>query len=151
TAQDLALRCPGISGQSIPVQLGIMVVSAAEMSFNERPSEHFLLLTTHGANLGIFNLSMYSAFAAVKGSNRFRFIIRDWSNPERKRVAELTAPEEASEIATLVRDPARYVVQSIYLPAGEPAAVLGTIRPSDFVNGGRAIGPVLLVRTQSEF
>jgi fructose 1,6-bisphosphate aldolase/phosphatase len=47
-------------------------------------------------------------------SRGFRFVIMDVNNTACDRVIELNAPEEPYDIAALLRDPERYVVESVF-------------------------------------
>jgi len=68
-------------------------------------------------------------------------------------VIELNAPEDLYSIATLLRDPERYVVESICsLSTGEQAAAVSTSRLHNIA--GKYTGkddPVMLVRVQKDF
>jgi fructose 1,6-bisphosphate aldolase/phosphatase len=86
-------------------------------------------------------------------SKGFRFVIMDVNHTTGDRVIELVAPEQIYDIAALLRDPERYVVESIWSRAtGEQAAGVATSRLHNIA--GRYTGkddPVMLVRTQMNF
>jgi fructose 1,6-bisphosphate aldolase/phosphatase len=88
-----------------------------------------------------------------KMSQGFRFVIMDVNHVEGDRVIELNAPEDLYEIATLLRDPERFVVESVWSRAtGEQAAVVATSRLHNIA--GKYTGkddPVMLVRAQMNF
>jgi fructose 1,6-bisphosphate aldolase/phosphatase len=86
-------------------------------------------------------------------SEGFRFVIMDVANTEGDRVVELCAPEDLYDIAALLRDSERYVVESVWSRAtGEPAVAVATSRLHNIA--GKYTGkddPVMLVRTQMNF
>ncbi len=137
--------------------------ACAEMTFDERPGEPFLFFAADKTDPGAFNLPLYLAFAdpmntpglilSPNMSAGFRFVIMDVNHTEGDRVIELNAPEELYDIAALLRDPERYVVEAIYSRAtGEQAVAVATSRLHNIA--GKYTGkddPVMLVRTQMNF
>ena len=137
--------------------------AVAEMQIDERASEPFLLFAADKTDPGAFNLPLYLAFAdpmntpglllAPKLTQGFRFVIMDVMRTDADHVIELEAPEELYDIATLLRDPERYVVESIWSRAtGEQAVAVATSRLHNIA--GKYTGkddPVMLVRTQMNF
>jgi len=83
----------------------------------------------------------------------FRFVIMDVNYTEGDRVIELNAPEEIYDIAALLRDNQRFVVESIYSRNnGDIAASVSTTRLHNIA--GKYTGkddPVMLVRVQGAF
>jgi fructose 1,6-bisphosphate aldolase/phosphatase len=83
----------------------------------------------------------------------FRFVIMDVSYTEGDRIIELEAPKELYAIAALLRDPERYVVNSVWsVTTGAQAVSVATSRLHNIA--GRYTGkddPVMLVRVQSDF
>jgi fructose 1,6-bisphosphate aldolase/phosphatase len=77
----------------------------------------------------------------------------DVNHTEGDRIIELNAPEEIYDLAALLRDPERYVVESVWSRAtGEQAVVVATSRLHNIA--GKYTGkddPVMLVRTQMNF
>jgi fructose 1,6-bisphosphate aldolase/phosphatase len=136
---------------------------SCEMEFEERPNEPFLLFTADKTNPGAFNLPLYLAFAdpmycagfllSPKMAKGFTFTIMDVNYTEGDRVIELNAPEELYDIACLLRDNERFVVESIRSRStGEIGAVVSTSRLHNIA--GTYTGkddPVALVRTQGVF
>ncbi len=137
--------------------------AVAELEFDERPNEPFLVFAADKTDAGAFSLPLYSAFAdpmhcsglilspkMVKG---FRFRIMDVTHTESDRSIDLNAPEELYSIAALLRDNERFVVESIFSRAtGEQAASISTTRLHNIA--GKYTGkddPVMLVRAQGEF
>ncbi len=135
----------------------------AEMTFEERPSEPFLVLAADKTEPGAFNLPLYLAFADPMYASGlllspdlrpgFRFRILDLARTDQDSVIDLEAPERLYDIAALLRDPHRFAVQSIWSRRyGEQAAVVSTTRLRNIA--GRYVGkddPVAIVRTQKIF
>jgi fructose 1,6-bisphosphate aldolase/phosphatase len=137
--------------------------ACAEMEFEERPNEPFLFFAADKTDPGAFNLPLYLAFAdamntpglilSPKMSQGFRFVVMDVNHTEGDRVLELVTPEEIYDLAALLRDPERFVIESIWSRAtGEQAVAVATSRLHNIA--GRYTGkddPVMLVRTQMHF
>lgn len=137
--------------------------AVAEMEFEERPNEPFVFFAADKTDPGAYNLPLYLAFAdpmntpglllSPKMSKGFRFVIMDVNYTEGDRVIELNAPEELYDIAALLRDPERFVVESIWSRAsGEQAVAVATTRLHNIA--GKYTGkddPVMLVRVQMNF
>jgi len=137
--------------------------AVAEMAIEERPNEPFLFFAADKTDPGAFNLPLYLAFAdpmntpglilSPKLAEGFRFVIMDVSCTEGDRIIELNAPEQLYDIAALLRDTERYVVESVWSRAtGEQAAAVATSRLHNIA--GKYTGkddPVMLVRTQMNF
>jgi len=137
--------------------------AVAEMEFEERPAEPFLFFAADKTDPGAFNLPLYLAFADPMNTpglllssqlgQGFRFVVMDVGYTEGDRVIELVTPEESYELATLLRDNQRYVVESVWSRAkGDQAAIASTSRLHNIA--GKYTGkddPVLLVRAQMHF
>jgi len=137
--------------------------AAAELEIEERPNEPFLLFAADKTDPGAFNFPLYLAFVdamntpglilSPKMSQGFRFVIMDVNHTTGDRVIELAGPEQIYDIAALLRDPERYVVESVWSRAtGEQAVAVATSRLHNIA--GRYTGkddPVMLVRTQMNF
>jgi fructose 1,6-bisphosphate aldolase/phosphatase len=137
--------------------------AVAEMEFEERPNEPFVFYAADKTDPGAYNLPLYLAFAdpmynsglmlSPNMAKGFKFIIMDVSYTEGDRVIELNAPEELYDIAALLRDNERFVVESIYSrETGEIGAVVSTTRLHNIA--GKYTGkddPVMLVRVQGPF
>ncbi len=135
----------------------------AELEFTERPNEPFLMFMADKTEPGAFNLPLYLAFADPMNtgglllssaiSEGFRFRIMDVSYTEGDRVIELSAPEELYQIAALLRDNDRFVVESIFSRHdGEQAVAVSTTRLHNIA--GTYTGkddPVYLCRVQKGF
>ncbi len=137
--------------------------AVAEMEFEERPNEPFLFFAADKTDPGAYNLPLYLAFADPMNtpglllsphmSQGFKFVIMDVNYTEGDRVIELNTPEQLYDIAALLRDPERFVVESIWSRAsGEQAAAVATTRLHNIA--GKYTGkddPVMLVRVQMNF
>ena len=137
--------------------------AVAEMSFDERPNEPFLFFAADKTDPGAFNLPLYRAYAdamntpglllAPSMAAGFTFRIMDVSHTDADRVIELHTPEDIYDIAVLLRDPERFVVESVCArDSGDVSAVASTSRLHNIA--GKYTGkddPVLLVRVQKQF
>jgi fructose 1,6-bisphosphate aldolase/phosphatase len=137
--------------------------AVAEMEIEERPNEPFVFFAADKTDPGAYNLPLYLAFAdpmynsglilSPNMAKGFKFVIMDVSHTEGDRLIELNAPEELYDIAALLRDNERFVVESIYSrETGEIAAVVSTTRLHNIA--GKYTGkddPVMLVRVQGPF
>ncbi len=137
--------------------------AVAEMEFAERPSEPFLFFAADKTDPGAYNLPLYLGFTdpmhcaglilSPKMSSGFKFTIMDVEHTETDRVIELNAPEDLYDIAALLRDPERFVVDTIHSRVdGEIVADVSTTRLHNIA--GKYVGkddPIMLVRTQGNF
>ncbi len=137
--------------------------ASAEIEFEERPNEPFVFFAADKTDPGAYNLPMYLSFAdpmhcsglllSPKMAKGFTFTIMDVNHTEGDRVIELNAPDELYDIACLLRDNERFVVESIRSRAnGETGAVVSTSRLHNIA--GTYTGkddPVALVRCQGVF
>ena len=137
--------------------------AVVELEFEERPSEPFILFMADKTDPGAFNLPFFLTFAdpfhnaglilAPDMAKGFTFDVMDVSYTEADRVIRLHAPEDYYKIATLLRDPETYVIESIFLrDSGEQAAAISTSRLHNIA--GKYTGkddPVALVRIQKQF
>jgi fructose 1,6-bisphosphate aldolase/phosphatase len=137
--------------------------AVAEMEFEERPNEPFVFFAADKTDPGAYNLPLYLAFAdpmynsglmlSPNMERGFKFVIMDVSNTGGDRLIELNAPEELYDIAALLRDNERFVVESVYSrETGEIGAVVSTTRLHNIA--GKYTGkddPVMLVRVQGAF
>jgi fructose 1,6-bisphosphate aldolase/phosphatase len=137
--------------------------ASCEMEFEERPNEPFVFFAADKTDPGAYNLPMYLAFCdpmhcaglllSPKMAKGFTFTIMDVNHTEGDRVIELNAPEELYDIACLLRDNERFVVESIRSRANNDiAAVVSTSRLHNIA--GTYTGkddPVCVVRAQGNF
>lgn len=137
--------------------------AVAEMEFEERPNESFLLFSADRSSVGCYNLPLYMAFAdplntpglmlSAEMNAGFRFTIMDSNHTQGDRIIELSAPDELYTIAALLRDPERFVVDSIRARAsGELVASVSTSRLRTTGDGQGGIdNPLMLIRVQNRF
>lgn len=137
--------------------------AVAEIEFEERPAEPFMFIAADKTDPGAFNLPTFLTYcdpmhnSGLVLSSRIRqgytFRIMDVADTQAERVIELNAPEELYDIAVLLRDQERFVVEAVYSRAsGEQAAALSTTRLHNIA--GKYVGkddPIMLVRTQKDF
>ena len=137
--------------------------AVAEMEIEERPNEPFLFFAADKTDPGAYNLPLYMSFADVmntpglilspKLAKGFKWLVMDVNHTEGDRMIELVTPEEIYDLAALLRDPERFVVESVWSRAsGEQAAVISTSRLHNIA--GKYVGkddPVMMVRAQMNF
>lgn len=137
--------------------------AVAEMEFEERPNEPFVLFAADKTDPGAYNLPFYLSFTdpmycaglilSPRMSDGFTFRIIDVEYTEKDKVIELNTPEEIYDIAALLRDNERFVIESIHSRnTGNQAAAFSTTRLHNIA--GKYTGkddPVALVRVQGEF
>ncbi|MDQ7819915.1 MAG: fructose-1,6-bisphosphate aldolase/phosphatase [Armatimonadota bacterium] len=137
---------------------------SAEIECEERPNEAVVILTADKTEPGAFNLPLYLVFADPMYSSGlllseplhpgFTFRIMDVDHTAGDRLITLDAPERLYDIAALLRDTHRYVIESIWSRAypGEQAAAVSTSRLRNIA--GRYVGkddPCAVVRVQKIF
>lgn len=137
--------------------------AVAEIEFEERPNEPFILFAADKTDPGAYNLPMFLAFAdpmhnsglmlSPSMSKGFSFTIMDVEHTEGDRKIVLDAPEDYYDIVALLRDNQRFVIESIASRnTGETAAAISTTRLHNIA--GKYTGkddPVALVRLQGAF
>jgi fructose 1,6-bisphosphate aldolase/phosphatase len=137
--------------------------AVAELEFEERPNEPFILFAADKTDPGAYNLPFYLGFAdpmhnsglmlSPKMSKGFKFKVMDVEYTDGDKVIELKVPEELYDLACLLRDNQKYVIEGIYSGgSGEQAAAVSTTRLHNIA--GTYTGkddPVALIRVQGEF
>ncbi|MBW1971805.1 MAG: fructose 1,6-bisphosphatase [Deltaproteobacteria bacterium] len=137
--------------------------AVAEIEFEERPNEPFLMFAADKTDPGAYNLPLFLAFAdpmycaglilSPSMAKGFTFTIMDVAYTEGDRIIELNAPEELYDIAALLRDNQRFVIESIRSRStGEIAVAVSTTRLHNIA--GKYTGkddPVMLARVQGAF
>lgn len=137
--------------------------AVAELEFEERPAEPFILFAADKTSPGSYSLPLYLAFASPfhnagliispEMKKGFRFRIIDVNYTKADKIIELSAPEDLYDIAALLRDVNRYIIESIYSrDKGEQAVAVSTTRLHNIA--GKYTGkddPVCLVRVQKNF
>ncbi|MBZ9569733.1 fructose 1,6-bisphosphatase [Patescibacteria group bacterium] len=135
----------------------------AEMEIEERESEPFLMFVADKTEPGAYNLPLYLAFTdpmycaglilSPKIKKGFKFVIMDVASTEADKIIELVTPEETYDVACLLRDTGRFVVESIWSRAtGEQVVAASTTRLHNIA--GKYVGkddPVMLARAQHGF
>lgn len=133
---------------------------AAEISFEERPSEPVICFMADKTSAGAWNIFLYKMFAdpfntaglviADALHQGFQFELTDVR--EHKHIV-LEAPEESYDLLVFLGAPSRYAVKRVYSRAtNEVAAVSSTERLAQIA--GRYVGkddPVCIVRCQGAF
>jgi fructose 1,6-bisphosphate aldolase/phosphatase len=137
--------------------------AVAEIEFEEREAEPFVFLAADKTDPGAFNLPVYLSFCdpmhnsglviSSKIRQGYTFRILDVSYSDADRAIELSTPEDIYDIAALLRDTERFVVEAVYSRAsGAQSAAISTTRLHNIA--GKYVGkddPVMIVRTQKEF
>jgi fructose 1,6-bisphosphate aldolase/phosphatase len=137
--------------------------AVAEIEITPRPNEAFLVFTADKTDPGAYNLPLYLAFVdpmhcsglmlSPRMFKGFTFTIMDVNHTEGDRVISLSTPEEIYDIACLLRDNQRFVIESIRSRDNdEIACVVSTTRLHNIA--GTYTGkddPVAIVRVQGGF
>lgn len=137
--------------------------AVAEMEFEERPNEPFIFFAADKTDPGCYNLPFYLAFTdpmycaglilSPKMSDGFKFQIIDVAYTDKDKIIELCSPQDIYDIAALLRDNERYVIESIHSSStGNQSIAISTTRLHNIA--GKYTGkddPVALVRVQGEF
>jgi len=137
--------------------------AVAEMEFEERPGESFVLLMADKTDPGCYNLPLFMAFAdpmhnagllvSPKMKKGFSFKIMDVGFVKADKTIDLVVPDDYYDVATLLRDLERFVIDSIYSgQTGQQAVAVSTTRLHNIA--GKYVGkddPVALVRVQGAF
>ncbi|MFA6992717.1 MAG: fructose-1,6-bisphosphate aldolase/phosphatase [Candidatus Gracilibacteria bacterium] len=135
----------------------------AEMEFEERENEPFMIFAADKTSPGAYNLPFYLAFGdpmntpglllSSRMGQGYKFVILDVSETSHDRFIELNTPEDAYEIAALLRDNDRFCIEAIYSRAsGDIAMVQSTTRLRNIA--GKYVGkddPVAICRVQKDF
>lgn len=136
---------------------------SAEIEFEERPAEPFVLFAADKCGPGMFNQPIFDAFAnpyhnaglllAPEMKAGFTYTIMDVNYTEADRVITLKVPDDYYDICTLLRDPNHYVIEMVREDAtGLQGAVVSTSRLHNIA--GKYVGkddPVAIVRSQKTF
>lgn len=137
--------------------------AVAELEFEERPNEPFLFFAADKTEPGAYNLPLYLAFSdpmycagllLSEGMTKgFKFTVMDVAHTKGDKVIELKSPEDIYDIAALLRDNNRFVVESVHSrDTGDQAVAVSTTRLHNIA--GKYTGkddPVMLVRVQKQF
>jgi len=135
----------------------------AEIEIEERKAEPFLFFAADKTDAVAFNMPLYLSFSdpmhtagfilSSQIKKGFKFRIIDVTYTKADKIIELNSPEENYDIAALLRDPDRFVVESIFSRAtGEQTVVSSITRLHNIA--GKYVGkddPVMIIRTQYNF
>ena len=132
---------------------------AAELEFDERPNEAFVVFAADKTEPGAFNYPMYRLFAdAISNTGLIvnnslaqgvKFNIMD---VETGSVASLSLWEDKPILEAALMYPGRYVIESVTTKDGEPILSASTDRLHNIA--GTYVGkddPICIVRTQKKF
>jgi fructose 1,6-bisphosphate aldolase/phosphatase len=137
--------------------------AVCELEFEERPNEPFVMFAADKTDPGAYNLPLYLTFTdpmynpgLMLSPSMFRgftFTIMDVAFTEGDRIIELDAPERIYDIAALLRDNQRFVIENIRSrTTGEQCVAVSTTRLHNIA--GKYTGkddPVMLARVQGAF
>lgn len=131
----------------------------AEMEFEERPNEAFVLITADKTEPGAFNYPFYRLFCEPSANTGLivnpdlthgvKFVVMDVMEDKK---AELHTPEDIFKIAAALMYPGRYVIDSIWTKNGEPILAATTDRLHNIA--GSYVGkddPAAIMRLQKNF
>jgi fructose 1,6-bisphosphate aldolase/phosphatase len=135
----------------------------AEMEFEERENEPFMIFAADKTSPGAYNLPFYLTFCdpmntpglllSSRMGQGYKFVILDVSETGHDRVIELNSPENIYEIAALLRDNDRFCIEAVYSRAsGEMTMIQSTTRLHNIA--GKYVGkddPVAICRVQKDF
>ena len=132
---------------------------AAEMEFEERPNEAFVVFAADKTEPGAFNYPLYRLFVDALSNTGLivnksladgvRFNVMD---VEEGSVAALNLWEDKPTLEAALMYPGRYVVESVETKDGEPIVAASTDRLHNIA--GTYVGkddPICVVRTQKKF
>jgi len=131
----------------------------AEMEFEERQNEAFMVFAADKTEPGAFNYPFYRLF--VDGTSNTGLIVNpslargvkfNVMDVEEGEIAELELWEDKPTLEAALMYPGRYVVASIYTKDDEPIVVASTDRLHNIA--GTYVGkddPICIVRTQKNF
>jgi len=131
----------------------------AEMSFEERPSEPFALVTADKTEPGAFNFPFYRLFCEPSANSGLllnptltKGVIFNVMDVREGKIADLHTPEEIFMIAAALMYPGRYVIESVLTKDGEPVLTATTDRLHNIA--GTYVGkddPAAIIRLQKQF
>lgn len=137
--------------------------AVAEMEFEERPAEPFLLFMADKTSPGAYNLPFYLSFTdpfhnsglilVPEISQGYKFVIMDMEFKESgDRIIELETPNNIYDIACLLRDTERFGISKIFSKSGDQCVCVSTTRLHNIagVYTGKD-DPIALVRVQKNF
>ena len=134
--------------------------AACEMEIEERPGETVILFAADKTDPGAYNGPLYhlsdpmynSGLLLNPSMKGFKYTVMDVSNTEGDRIIELQTPADLYDLAALLRDLEKFVVEKIQTLDGEIMAVVSTSRLHNIA--GTYTGkddPICLIRAQKNF
>jgi len=137
--------------------------AVSEIEFDKRNSEAFILFAADKTDCGAFNLPFYLAFAdpfhspglmlAKSMTEGFTFRIIDVDHHDSYRTIELKAPADLYDLASLLRDNARYHIESVWNTRSREVALRTSADKCRLVDGklkGKD-DPIAICRVQGDF
>lgn len=131
----------------------------AELEFDERPNEAFVVFAADKTEPGAFNYPLYRLFVdslsntgLIVNESLAAGVVINIMDVEKGRVAKLRLWEEKPKIEAALMYPGRYVVSSVETREGEPILAASTDRLHNIA--GTYVGkddPICLIRTQKNF
>lgn len=131
----------------------------AEMEFEERANEAFVVFAADKTEPGAFNYPFYRLFVdalsntgLIVNKSLARGVIFNIMDVEEGKIARLTLWEDKPTVEAALMYPGRYVVSSIETRDGEPIVAASTDRLHNIA--GTYVGkddPICVIRTQKNF
>ncbi|MGQ9639141.1 MAG: fructose-1,6-bisphosphate aldolase/phosphatase [Candidatus Bathyarchaeia archaeon] len=129
---------------------------AAELEFEERPSDPIIILLADKTSAGAWNLPLYKIFAdpfntcgLVFDPTLHRGFIFEVYDLHEDVSVKIKCPEELYDLLALIGDPNRYIIRKVFRHDGLPAAASTTTKLS--IIAGRYVGkddPACILRAQ---
>ena len=131
----------------------------AEMEFEERPNEAFIVFAADKTEPGAFNYPIYRMFVdslsntgLIVNTSLASGVIINVMDVEEGKIAKLSLWEDKPTIEAALMYPGRYVVSTVTTKQGEPILAASTDRLHNIA--GTYVGkddPICLIRTQKNF
>ncbi len=131
----------------------------AEMEFEERPNEAFIVFAADKTEPGAFNYPIYRMFVdslsntgLIVNRSLASGVIINVMDVEEGKIAKLSLWEDKPTIEAALMYPGRYVVSTVTTKQGEPILAASTDRLHNIA--GTYVGkddPICLIRTQKNF
>ncbi len=131
----------------------------AELEFEERPNEAFVVFAADKTEPGAFNYPLYRLFVdslsntgLIVNKSLAAGVVINIMDVEEAKIAKLSLWEEKPEIEAALMYPGRYVISSVETKKGEPILAASTDRLHNIA--GTYVGkddPICMIRTQKNF
>lgn len=135
-------------------------LGVAEMEFEERPAENFILFTADKTEPGAFNLPLYSIFCdpmkntGIYLNRKLRKGVKVTCVDVKDSMAiKLYTPEGYLDIGEFLMFPARHVVKSVHMRESNEPVVAATTDRLSYI-AGKYVGkddPAMIFRVQKDF